>query len=254
MAFCNQCGNKLQEGSKFCNHCGAPAVIIGDNTKTQRETIYDGKIYKCPNCGKILDAFESICPACNYELRGVKTTSCVNELAQKLSKADTVEQKIDLISNFYIPNTKEDISEFFILAISNINVGGYAVDAWLTKLEQTYHKAKLSFGNTPEFSYLHELYMKAEKQKRTILLHRLLSKSWTLLLGIALFVIGIYLFVFGQFRGAETGDSNSPFYAMGAMGIFPIMGGIALFVVGIVKNTKMSESVESETDNEEEEE
>ena len=177
MAFCSNCGNKLVEGSKFCNNCGS-AVNLDKNEKyDNRKTTYDGEIHKCPNCGEILDAFVTVCPTCGYELRGAKVTSVVNELAQKLERTESVEQKIDLIRNFYVPNTKEDIYEFFILATSNMSTGGYDVEAWYAKLEQAYQKAKLSFGNAPEFQYLNQMYSKAKKHQKAQSFTRNIKKS-----------------------------------------------------------------------------
>lgn len=70
----------------------------------------------------------------------------------KLEQVKSPEQKDDLIRNFYIPNTKEDICEFFILAVSNIKAEDDCADAWLAKLEQAYQKARLAFGNDSSFS------------------------------------------------------------------------------------------------------
>lgn len=113
MAFCINCGQELAEGAKFCASCGNAVGASQNGAKEQRKTVYDGELHKCPNCGEQLGSFVTSCPACGYELRGTKVTSVVNELAQKLERTESVEQKIDLIRNFYIPNTKEDICEFF---------------------------------------------------------------------------------------------------------------------------------------------
>lgn len=39
------------------------------------------------------------------------------------------EQKIDLIRNFSIPNTKEDVLEFIVLAAANIDLKVYGLDS-----------------------------------------------------------------------------------------------------------------------------
>lgn len=152
MAYCMNCGKELPDEAKFCAECGTAVIATPNSNSHLRKTVYDGYLHKCPKCGEHLNAFATICPVCNYELRDVQATSCVHELSQKLEHTDSEEQKIELISNFYIPNTKEDIYEFFILAYSNITAGGYGIDAWSVKLEQTYLKAKLAFGNNNELS------------------------------------------------------------------------------------------------------
>lgn len=84
MAFCINCGQELTEGSKFCAGCGK---AVSDNSSTsQRKIIYEGEIYKCPNCGDILDAYESVCETCGYERRGAKATGSVRELQLKLEE------------------------------------------------------------------------------------------------------------------------------------------------------------------------
>ena len=163
MAFCINCGAKLQDGANFCGNCGK---AVNDNSSNkQRKTVYDGEIHKCPNCGELLNSFVTNCPACGYELRSVKTNSPIEALAKKVEAASSLDEKIELITNFYVPNTKEDIYDFFILAVSNLEDSNYDTDdAWRAKLEQTYHKAKISFGNANEFAYIDELYQKIRKK------------------------------------------------------------------------------------------
>lgn len=182
--FCSYCGTKLDAGARFCKNCGeavaqqpaGPAPVsepakpprvepVKEDPRVQRKTVYDGELHKCPNCGELLKSFTTVCPTCAYELRGVKTNSPVEALAKKLEQTASLDEKIELITNFYIPNTKEDIYDFFILAVSNLEDKWYDTDdAWRAKLEQAYHKARLSFGSTPEFAYLEKLYTKTRKE------------------------------------------------------------------------------------------
>lgn len=91
----------------------------------------------------------------------------------------TFERKISLINAFPIPNTVEEITEFILLAIANIDVKYgkkskkntargrpgtmYYTDiklatTWVNKLEQAYSKAKLSFPNHPTFPKIRSIY------------------------------------------------------------------------------------------------
>lgn len=188
--FCPYCGTKLDDGAKFCKNCGECVMqeqqstdgtssyanskvevtqpkseSIKEDPRTKRKTVYDGQIHKCPNCGEVLKSFTTVCPTCGYELRSVQTNSPVEALAKKVEMASSLEEKNELITNFYIPNTKEDIFDFFILAVSNLEDKYYDTDdAWRAKLEQAYHKARLSFGKTSEFEYLEKLYSRTRKE------------------------------------------------------------------------------------------
>lgn len=201
MAFCSNCGQQLVDGAKFCLVCGTRVNTATECYEDQRKSVYEGTIHKCPNCGDILDAYESVCESCGYERRGTKATSSIQELARKLQEIEaqrpfddksskarlagrlskTDEQKIDLIRNFSIPNNKEDIMEFAVLAASNIdvesfsgigktvsqNVANVAIsNAWMAKLEQAYQKAKLVFENDSRLSKIEQLYHEKRKAIR----------------------------------------------------------------------------------------
>ena len=47
MAFCSNCGERIEEGANFCNKCGKP---VNENNSSRKVT-YEGEIHKCPNCG-----------------------------------------------------------------------------------------------------------------------------------------------------------------------------------------------------------
>lgn len=90
------------------------------------------------------------------------------------------ERKISLIQSFPIPNTVGEIAEFVIMASTNIDVkfgkntiankmygrpgSTYYTDvklanAWISKLQQAYQKALISFSNQPEFEKLEKIYL-----------------------------------------------------------------------------------------------
>lgn len=165
MAFCINCGQELAEGAKFCANCGK--AVDGNSSNSQRKTTYDGEIHKCTNCGEVLGAFVSVCPSCGYEIRGAQSASAISKLAEKLENATSEKQRIIIVKNFPIPNTREDIFEFMLLASSNFDSAYYAThlheedisDAWLSKIEQCYSKAKLSFGGHPDFERIESIYL-----------------------------------------------------------------------------------------------
>ena len=199
MPFCITCGERIQDCANFCASCGTP---ISPTANTTRKTVYEGELHKCPNCGDLLNAFNPSCPTCGYEIRGAKSSNSVRELANKLEQIElmrdptqsssffrnmfdshgtlnkTDEQKISLIRSYSIPNTREDILEFMILASSNIDHNLYTPsnqsartasqravsDAWFAKMEQAYEKAQLTFDSTSEFTRIESIYRKKLKK------------------------------------------------------------------------------------------
>lgn len=159
MAFCRNCGIQMKEESKFCSECGASVEQIDWDSKS-RENVFDGEIHKCPNCGERLNSFEMICISCGYELRGKKATYSVQLFYNELCRAIDLKKKDSMIRNFPIPNTKEDVLEFLILASSNV-IGEDdkdIFDAWIAKFEQVYKKAQLLFKNEKDVKKIQELH------------------------------------------------------------------------------------------------
>lgn len=204
-------------------------------THETRKEVFSGVIHKCPHCGTVLEGFVVECPGCGYELRAEDSLSSVKELLHKLemiesqrkeptakealtnaflgnlSSVDTVSSaKATTIMNYPIPNTKEEILEFMVLASSNIIPEALAMsandiaqyqqyqkmlaeqNAWVSKMEQAYRKAQLSFPTDPVFVQVQAIYesktseIKKTKSKnhRNILL---LVVGFLLLLGLLLF-------------------------------------------------------------------
>lgn len=273
--FCSYCGTKLDEGARFCKGCGEPvgagaatdaqprnatrashsAPLSGN--PTERKTVYEGTLHKCPNCGEILASFVSVCPTCAHEIRDTKSSTAVRELALKLERIEAqkmpafeekksvmkmvfgkdfneedeaeeaqerfdeqkAQEKATLIINFSVPNTKEDILEFMILASSNINIKNGVDDvvtqAWISKLEQVYQRARLIMGNSQDFAIIQNIY----EQKRSELKSRKFKG-----LAIAAFIVGGYMLLmsFIVFM-AETP----------AAAVILLLVGIALLVGGI---------------------
>lgn len=153
MAYCSECGSEINEGAKYCSVCGGK---LGVNTKQ----INVVKTMTCPQCGGLINSFAGRCQACGVEFWGLKGSESINEFSEKLAMATSAEHKISLITTFPIPNTKEDIVEYMILASSNI---GYSEkeefeDAWVTKFIQGYKKANLVFGCDADFEKVQRLF------------------------------------------------------------------------------------------------
>ena len=147
--------------------------------------------HKCPRCGEPLKGFSAVCPLCGYEIRNATTASAIKELTEEINRlnqrrntvADALAAKISgrhtnptdekiasLIQNFVVPNSKEDIFEFMILAAGYMDanflagkqkvseVADIVIKAWASKFDQTFQKAWLSFGQDEDFIKIQELH------------------------------------------------------------------------------------------------
>lgn len=164
MAFCINCGKELVEGAKFCATCGKS--VNHSNSTSERKTTYEGEVHKCPQCGEVLESFAVVCATCGYELRGVLTSDSVREFATKIDSAQTDAQRVNIIRSYPVPNTKEDIFEFMILASTNITGEQQkkVFDAWLVKFEQSYQKAQLVMKDSSDIERIKVIYDKTHKQ------------------------------------------------------------------------------------------
>lgn len=194
MALCLNCGAQIADNTKFCPECGTPNAKASTGF-AQRQQEFSGKIIKCPNCGESLKSFAMVCPSCSFELRGSKAADAIMQFEYMYSQLRKPQDKIDLIKTFAIPNTKEDVLEFMILASANLDSDAFDTDkddsvdarvsnAWLAKMEQAYRKAQLFLEDTIEFKKIEKIYIsknrtissakKSGKRKRIIEK----NKSW----------------------------------------------------------------------------
>lgn len=175
MAYCSNCGVELRDGDKFCSGCGT-AVNDTSPKQSRRETVYEGEIHKCPNCGEVLNSFVANCPSCGYELRDIETSKEIRIFNARLSRLYDRNQKVDFIREYPIPNSKEAIWEFVNLASANISSYDRdgdgtidkseqaIIDAWKTLQNRCRDKAKKIYAmDSCEMREIEELIGKSEK-------------------------------------------------------------------------------------------
>lgn len=182
MSYCSTCGTEIQEGSKFCSSCGS-AVTPTRAQPTQPH------LTKCPNCGQELSSFQGNCPACGCEIRNVAVSNAIKQFSEKLSEIEkrasqanlekppttdtSTLEAATLIRNYVVPNSREDLFEFLIIARSHINGLGsikrnniHLLNAWEAKVEQVYEKGRLTLPKS-DFLKLEESYLAVKDSLRT---------------------------------------------------------------------------------------
>lgn len=211
--FCKYCGVEINQDDAFCKHCGKKVIEQNEN----KSKTYDGKVKKCPNCGEVIEAFTTKCKACGYEFRESNPTSSIEDLKKTIEMinnttaqdnmiatsfgliGDRTSKIVSAIKSFNIPNTKEDIIELMFLASSNISVQGpifgqsYTLhnemvisDAWKSKMEQAYQKAKISLINDPALIQIEDIYNTKKNEMKSA--ERARNMQIILLLGFLIFI------------------------------------------------------------------
>ena len=193
MAVCSECGKRFLGSPKFCPECGS---AISQEQESKRKSVFVGILKKCPNCGSELKALDAVCTQCGYQISDRKVAGSVQKFADELMKIENginiklnpfsmkdkvAEKKIALIKSYPIPNTVGEIIEFLLLADANIDVkyGKNSLsnkmhgrpgttmyydiqlaNAWISKMQQAYKKAEITFASDPAFEKVKDIYLK----------------------------------------------------------------------------------------------
>lgn len=219
MTFCSACGWKLNDDDRFCPGCGKQ-IESSRSESQERQSVWEGTTHKCPECGAPIPSFAEKCPVCGHEFRDVEAVGSARELAERLDAIEatrpkgenkkrlndgvnaTDEQKISLIRSYPIPNAKEDLLEFLVLALSNCSVSfDWAGDdsstasekaireAWKAKSEQALNKCLLLFGGTPEAERAKTLY----EEKMSQIESETKSARWRMVRFFAGFILAMFI-------------------------------------------------------------
>lgn len=153
----------------------------------------DIKADKCPACGALRDSFSAVCPDCGYEFKDQGVSNSLSTLAEKLEEFDRMlaeaegkipttefdskkaEQikaqgiqgieklKANTITNFPIPNSRNDLMEFAVFIENHIQPVSYFAaitktgkkaqfwnKIWIEKGEQIAKKAAIALQGDTE--------------------------------------------------------------------------------------------------------
>ena len=260
--FCSSCGKQINDGAKFCGFCGATQVLVNQNTvppisvappvpSNQNEPIKEGQTHKCPYCGEILGFDALVCPSCGNEIRGKKSLESINDLVNKVQAEPSEEKKIELIKLYPIPNTREAIFEFMVVAASKFDPSFYASNptansiagAWYTQIELCYKKGKMMFKDASDLARLEQLYNAINEPEGSLTKEKKKRKT-ILLIGVAGIAVGVIVMfgssIFGAKDGARASDNPvSSFIIM--MGAALLAAGIIVLVKGLKKKKTAKE-------------
>ncbi|MBE5781378.1 MAG: zinc ribbon domain-containing protein [Clostridiales bacterium] len=234
MAFCRECGTRIADNARFCYKCGLPTGIEDNPHQSTRKTVYEGNIHVCPRCGEPIKSFSAFCPACGHEFRDTGASNAVQSIVAKLEKCVSTNQKIECIRSFPIPNTKEDLFEFMLLASSNIStdIPQSLLDAWITKLDQCHKKAQLTLSDK-DFKVIDEIYQEAtQKISRITTAYNAkqaelaISKIFSAILRNAGFIIGLIVNIHAL--NIDRSGGNASMAVLAGLGIL-YFSGFSLF-------------------------
>lgn len=236
--YCPNCGKKLDDNSKFCDACGTK--VIPDVPKAET-IVKEGRLFKCPACGEPLPSNAIKCPACGFEIRGREATKSVKDFYAELKLLNDEDSIIKSIKLFPIPNTKEDILEFMLIASSNFDYSYYATNknkesvasAWLVKINQCYQKATMMF-NGDDLIEIKKIYDDVHKKVKKVSTRRTLFITFGILcivLHLVLFVFNIILLSILSSFLVYLGVSEEASTTMTAIVVLPIFFIRVLFLI-----------------------
>ena len=125
-----------------------------------------GNLNTCPSCGSIVNSFQTKCSYCGHEFRNVQTNRSVKDLMSELktikksnfkeddgdiNEEEYFKARAEIIRNFAIPTTKEDLIEFATKSIAEFKEKEIEYDelnsAWASKAEEAISKLTV-FSNS----------------------------------------------------------------------------------------------------------
>ena len=185
------------------------------------------KVAKCPNCGATIVGGLAACPDCGYAFNNKKANSSIEKLHAQLDEFNIRQEKrfdgssavgsivkgfgramgrgpekakMDIISNFPVPNTRNDLLEFLTmikpqakstadnrgLNIHNQEDMGYAY--WLL-YSNCINKAKISFSDDKDFASFFQYYDEQIEKTKGVIGFAKTHPGATYLISLSLFII-----------------------------------------------------------------
>ncbi|KXK40185.1 MAG: hypothetical protein UZ09_BCD002000451 [Bacteroidetes bacterium OLB9] len=195
-------------------------------TKLKKSTKSDkfGEVRKCPSCGAPVESFSATCSNCDYDFRNIDANSSIQLLSNKLEEVitectNTIRSATDrekeilvrqreIIKNFPIPNTKEDILELLYF-IQPKTQSGLSTDknysAWKGKFTEVLNRAKVLFEKDPKMM---QQITTIESQHNTKGLLHLISKIKEINSTVLGIIIVAIILIIGYFATSYIGNKG----------------------------------------------
>ncbi|MDE5868854.1 MAG: zinc ribbon domain-containing protein [Muribaculaceae bacterium] len=171
-----------------------------------------GEMRKCPACGAPITGLSAKCPECGHEFTNINANTTVRRLIASLNNIDatagqgdlktTNSRKVQIIRNFPIPNTKEDVIELLSLCQANMSVKGEdpAIrNAWKTKAEQLITKSEIILRDDKDAQHIISRIREQESKRK--------KKTTSLIIGVIVALLigtGIIFCVINSNKNSET--------------------------------------------------
>ena len=180
-----------------------------------------GDIKKCPTCHSPVQAFATKCSDCGHEFQNIAINESLLNFITKLENEETkiyqnvkygieshrLQQKINIIAQFPIPNNKSTTIEFIIYCLpmfENEEINNKERLAWKIKIEQSLNKLQMISKASEDVIILKEFQSKFNnaiakynKSRRSFRLFDFLFSSLFAIL-LLYFVFAAVLRIFGK--------------------------------------------------------
>lgn len=170
---------KLHLAQKQTTQANIPQPPVQEQMQEKKSDKF-GDMKKCPSCGSPVSSFTTRCQDCGHDFKNVQSNSSINKLFELLNEAertrssstgnifsmlqsaigvsDVDKKKMEIISSYPIPTSKDDMLEFLALAapktktIGNFLTKGSSenkvpnqyAEIWKAKCEQIIMKARFA--------------------------------------------------------------------------------------------------------------
>lgn len=119
-----------------------------------------GDVKKCPACGAVVESFQTTCGECGYEFRNIEANKTIQRLSETLNRENNKKKKVEIIRNFPIPHTNEDLLEllYFIVPKTEPANKDSNIFVWRQKFKELLLRSKNAFsGNTKVLADISEI-------------------------------------------------------------------------------------------------